>query len=432
MPLTNSFTTLVHADNFQFRCGTALFQVIQPDSYEEYLRSLIDVWRHVGFLPDARSSFWNGAVQGGSNADNVLADAYVKGVRGAIDWTDALSAMLTDAEVVPPNNNDPRDPTGSTAEGRGALPDWLEYGFITPSYGRSVSRAVEYSVNDFAVYTVAAGEGLDNATVYLNRSRNWRNHWDESVESLGFYGFMVPRTVDGFTIAQDPLSCGGCYWGDFYYEGLPWEYSWNAHHDIDTLIAYTGNETTFVARLEMMFTPGAYPSGAFSEMIYNPGNEPSFTTPYLFNFVNRQDLTVLYTRRFAQAYFSTGETGLPGNSDAGAMETWLVWAMIGLYPMTGQTTFLIGSPWFRNLTIDLGSGKELAISSTGGNDPATEYYVQSLKVNGEAWRQGWVTWEDVFAEGGTMEFVLGAAPANWTTGPVPPSPGTEVSAQRRR
>lgn len=166
-------------------------------------------------MPDARSSFWNGATQGGSNADNVLADAYVKGVRGAINWADGLSAMLTDAEVVPPNNNDPRDLSGSTAEGRSALPDWLAHGYITPTYGRSVSRAVEYAVNDFAVYTVASGLGLANATAYLGRSRNWRNHWDPDVKSLGFSGFLMPRTTSGFTISQSPLSCGGCYWGDY-------------------------------------------------------------------------------------------------------------------------------------------------------------------------------------------------------------------------
>lgn len=165
-------------------------------------------------MPDARSSFWNGATQGGSNCDNVLADAYVKGVRGEINWEDGLAAMLTDAEVVPPNNNDSRDPSGSTAEGRGALPDWLEYGYITPTFGRSVSRAVEYSVNDFAVYQVASGLELANASVYLNRSRNWRNHWNPEAESLGFYGFVVPRDTDGF-IAQDPLTCGGCYWADY-------------------------------------------------------------------------------------------------------------------------------------------------------------------------------------------------------------------------
>ncbi|KAE8861847.1 hypothetical protein PTNB73_07401 [Pyrenophora teres f. teres] len=84
------------------RCHTPLFQILQPTAYEAFIRSLIDTWRHAGFMPDARSSNYNGRVQGGSNADNVLADAYIKGVRGAINWTDGFSAMLTDAEVVPP------------------------------------------------------------------------------------------------------------------------------------------------------------------------------------------------------------------------------------------------------------------------------------------------------------------------------------------
>ena len=75
------------------RCHTALFQILEPVAYEEFIRSLIDIWRHDGFMPDARSSNFNGRVQGGSNADNVLADAYVKGVRGAVNWDDGFSAM---------------------------------------------------------------------------------------------------------------------------------------------------------------------------------------------------------------------------------------------------------------------------------------------------------------------------------------------------
>lgn len=97
--------------------------------------------------------------------------------------------------------------------------------------------------------------------------------------------------------------------------------------------------------------------------------------------------------------------------------------MIGLWPMTGQTTFLILSPWFPQLVLDLGGGKSLTITTTGG-DRDTAFYVQSLEVNGEAWNKAWVSWEDVFANGGTMDFVLGGERADWATGALPPSPAS--------
>ncbi|KAI0185469.1 glycosyl hydrolase [Xylaria flabelliformis] len=407
-----------------FRSGTPLLQVLQPTAYEEFIRSLIDIWRFAGFMPDARSSFFNGATQGGSNADNVLADAYVKGVRGAVNWNDGFAAMVTDAEVVPPNNNDPRDTSSSTKEGRGALPDWISKGYITTKYGRSVSRAIEYSVNDFGLYQVA--KGLNNETAaekYLNRSRNWRNQWNANLTALNFTGFLGPRDSTGAWLAQDPLSCGGCYWGDNYYEALPIEYSFNAHHDVAHLITLSGGRDAFLARLQAMFQPGlSSGNGAFGNTLFNPGNEPSFATPYLFNFVGRQDLSVQHSRYVADSYFAPTEGGLPGNSDAGAMESWLLWNMIGLYPLTGQTTFLIASPWFKDLTIDLGSGKKLVI--TAANVANNSHYVQSLKVNGQNWDKAWVTWDDVFANGGTLDFVLGTEPANWATGEDPPSPAS--------
>ncbi|KAF2223832.1 glycosyl hydrolase family 92-domain-containing protein [Elsinoe ampelina] len=104
-------------------CGQG---VVDPDllSVNRAKREGLDVWRNDGFFPDGRSSNFNGRTQGGSNADNVLADAYVKGVRGQIDWDDAYEAIRMDAEQVPVNNNDPIAPEASTKEGRGALPDW--------------------------------------------------------------------------------------------------------------------------------------------------------------------------------------------------------------------------------------------------------------------------------------------------------------------
>ena len=279
-----------------FRCSTPLWQVLQPKPYEEIIRSLIDIWRHEGFLPDARSSQFTGRTQGGSNAENVLADAYVKGVRGDVDWEDAFKAMKTDAEVVPPNNNDPIAPDSSTKEGRGALPDWLSLGYITPRFSRAVSRAVEYAGNDFGLYQVASGLGKEEeAQKYLNRSRNWRNHWNPEQESLGFTGFIVPRYENGsFEEPYDPLQCGGCYWdGEFsfheifgallivdlsdpYYQDVPWSYSLNAHHDVHHLIDLAGGPETFVARLEKFFEPGVFDGNeAFGSTIYNPGNQPA-------------------------------------------------------------------------------------------------------------------------------------------------------------
>lgn len=208
------------------------------------------------------------------------------------------------------------------------------------------------------------------------------------------------------------------------YQGLPWEYSFNAHHDLETLIQRVGGAEKFTDRLELTFRPGMVNNNFdYDRTIFNPANEPSFGTPYLYNFVGRQDLSVLRSRFVAKTYYHPTPDGLPGNSDAGAMESWLLWNMIGMYPLTGQTTFLIGSPWFEELTIDLENGKKLEVTSTGGSD--TSFYVQSLKVNGQKWNKSWVTWDDIFAQGGTLAFELGPEPKDWATGPPPPSPASE-------
>jgi predicted alpha-1,2-mannosidase len=340
--------------------------------------------------------------------------------------------MEKDATVVPPANNDPRDPTGSTKEGRSALPDWIEYGYISTNFTRSVSRAVEYAVNDFSLYQVASGLGrTSDASKYMRRSKYWRNHWNQNMTALNHTGFLGPRDANGF-IPQDPMSCGGCYWGDHYYQALPWEYSFNAHHDVNTVVSLMGGPTLFVDRLEKSFTPGLYPggNGQFGHTIFNPGNEPSFTTPYLYNFVNRPDLAVKRSRFIAKSYYAPTPGGLPGNSDAGAMESWLLWNMIGLYPMTGQTTFLIGSPWLSDLTIVLdnsgGKTKALRITSTGVSE--TAFHVQSVRVNGKPWNKSWLSWSDVFENGGALDFELGDQPVVWATGPLPPSPASEWSS----
>ena len=239
-----------------FRCTTPLMQILQPVAHEELLRSMVDVWRNEGYLPNARSVNFNGPVQGGSNSDIVLADAYVKGVRGAMNWADAYSAMRKNAEVEPANNFDPRAPDSSTKEGRGGLSDWINYGFLTTQFSRSVSRGLEYSIDDFGLHQVALGEGDDEGSAkYWRRSQNWRNYWNPDATSLGFQGFLNPRDQNGF-IPSDPLACCG-YWEDAaYYQASSWEYSFNPHHDMALMIELSGGRDTFVSRLQTIFQEG--------------------------------------------------------------------------------------------------------------------------------------------------------------------------------
>lgn len=241
-----------------FRCTFPLFQILQPDAHEQILRSMVDVWRNEGYLPDARSVNFNGPVQGGTNSDIVLADAYVKGVRGSVNWSDAYAAMVKNAEEEPPNNFDPRANDSSTKEGRGGLSDWKEHGFITPRFSRAVTRGVEYAVDDFGLYQVAREvSSNDDAAKYWRRSQNWRNYWNSAATSLGFKGFLTPRDLNDF-VPHDPLQCCG-YWGDPFYEGSSWAYSFNAHHDIAQLVQLSGGKESFVSRLQKFFQKGVRP-----------------------------------------------------------------------------------------------------------------------------------------------------------------------------
>ncbi|BAE56241.1 unnamed protein product [Aspergillus oryzae RIB40] len=208
-----------------FRCTISFYHIFQPSYYESMIRGLIDIWRHQGFLPDGRSGNWNGLVQGGSDADNMLADAYVKGLRGAINWTDGYAAMKTDAEVIPYNTYDPTDFSASTKEGRGALGDWIELGYVSQDRNtRCISRTVEYSLNDFAVSQVAAGEMPSDREKYLNRSAGWQKIWNPDVQSLNFTGFVAPKFSNGTfnSSGYDPLYCDECEWKSYTYEGTPW------------------------------------------------------------------------------------------------------------------------------------------------------------------------------------------------------------------
>lgn len=255
-------------------------------------------------------------MQGGTHADTVLADAFVKSVRSLssssntttglhelalspADWTDAYAALIKDADVAPAHNTDPVAFDGATKEGRGALDEYLRLGYLTRNHTRSLSRGVEYPQNDFAVWSVAAGlaSGAVNGTTvevadddvarYRDRADWWQGQWNPhantTLDGVGtFTGFVGARDADGqwnFT-EYDPRSCGKCGWGSDIYEAKVWETSFAAApHDMAKVVELMGGDEEFVKRLDASFLPGFGTSvGANNDAgsaLFNPGEWPA-------------------------------------------------------------------------------------------------------------------------------------------------------------
>lgn len=256
-----------------FRCTVSLYHLIQPAKYVGMIRSLIDIWRWEGYMPDGRSGNFNGLVQGGSNADNVLADAYVKGLGRntndpamTINWTAGYQAMVKDAEVQPYNTFSPLDQTSSVKEGRGSLYDWIPLGYVSNDRSsRPVSKTVEYALNDYALSVVAAGEGTPaDVEKYLNRSAGWQNLWNHDIQHASFTGFLAPKNSSGDWDSPEtynPAVCGGCEWSDISYEAVPFEYSFVVPHDVETLIQFMGGQTEFERRLDYIVSYSDHAQG---------------------------------------------------------------------------------------------------------------------------------------------------------------------------
>ncbi|KAJ7702231.1 glycosyl hydrolase family 92-domain-containing protein [Mycena rosella] len=442
-----------------FRCTTTFYHMVFTDRYVGMLRSLIDTWRHDGYMPDGRSGNENGRTQGGSDSDNVFADAYARGLGkvSTINWHDAYSAMLTNAEQVPKRNMDFNAWDGGTKEGRNALPDWKQYGYITTNYSRSISKGVEYAQNDFGLYVVAKGLGeKSDAKKYLKRSENWKNFWnsdataDLTTAGLGVYtGFFGSRAANGsFDQSVNVTNCGGCTWGDLTYEALIWEYSFTVPHDIEALIQKMGGTVAFEARLDASFVNGLSagsgasntagtcvipPIGSCSSdpkgrALFNPGNEPSFATPFLYNYIpGKQYKSVEKTRYIVNTYYTLQNDGIPGNQDAGAMATWLLWNLIGLYPISSQPIFLVTAPFFKALDIRLGTTNPTSPASKSNmylkirapKLSQQNIYVQGLNVNGKKISRSYLLHDEI-ANGATVIFDMGPQPSAWDL-EVPPS-----------
>ena len=348
-----------------YRTSMPLLTLIDEDRQRDMVNSLLNIYEHDGYMPDARSGNWNGRTQGGSNAEIVIADAFAKGMKG-IDYDLALQAMVKDAEV---------SPTDAEKHGRGGLKEYNSLGYIPYGIDRAGNRTVEYSYDDWCIAQVAKGLGHPELyQKYMKRSSNWRNLWRSDYEWQRMRGFIMPRDAAGRWLDSVPWGKSKVYhplipyrpdtkvapwylpwWSTFFYEALSAEYSLSIPHDVPGLMAACGGKEAFIKRLDTFF----------ANKHYNVANEPSFLTPYLYHWVGRPDLSVERINQIVRDNYDDTPNGLPGNDDSGAMSSWLVFNMMGIYPVAGQNLYLVGSPMVPSYTIHFSNGKKLKVVAKG-------------------------------------------------------------------
>ncbi len=395
-----------------FRTSAPLLTLIAPDRERDLVRSLLNIYQHDGYMPDARSGNTTGRTQGGSNTDVMVADAFVKHLPG-IDYKLALQAMIHNAEV---------QPADTQKEGRGGIADYNRLGYVTVADERAGSRTVEYANDDYSIAEVACGLGeSDVAKKYLARSRNFENLWDAKLTEgadvnerakrsvPGFTGFTRPRNADGSWAAPNSITRGS--WWTFFYEGDEWTYSLYAPQDTRRIMELAGGPKQFTRRLDYIFTHGHY----------DVSNEPGFMLPMLYLWAGRPDRTADVLRLTLEKYFTDTRAGIPGNDDSGAMSSWLIFNMLGLYPVAGQDVYLVGTPAIPDATIAVGSGKLLHIVAKGAGADGLNRYVQSATLNGKPLLNTWFRHAEI-AQGGELVLQMGSAPSEtWGKGVPPPS-----------
>ena len=394
-----------------YRSSTPLITLIDPDRERDIVNSLINIWKRDGYMPDARSGNSNGRTQGGSNAEIVVADAFVKGLDG-IDYEEGLKAMRKDAEVDPGDRHE--------AEGRGGLNEYLHLGYVPHGIDRAGNRTVEYSYDDYAIYLVAKGLGHDElADRYLRQSGNWKNLWRDDYEHAGSRGFIMPRDANGVWLDSIPFGNSKVrhpkyvytpvtfegpwytpWWDMFFYEASSWEYSLSIPHDVEGLIEKSGGKEAFRKRLDTFFDRG----------FYNVNNEPSFLTPLLYHWIGRPDLSSDRVAEIIQANFNDSAKGLPGNDDSGAMSSWLAFHQMGLYPNAGQDYYLIHTPMLKSSTMHLANGKDFTIKAE--NLSEKNRYITGATLNGNPYPYSTLRHADIM-EGGELILKMGPKAKDW-------------------
>ena len=387
-----------------FRALYPFLNLAYPSINKEMQAGLANDFKEGGWLPEWSSPGYAN-IMVGNNSASVVADAYIKGLRG-YDTETLWEALVNGA-----NNEGPM-----SAVGRAGAPYYNKLGYVPYDVGvnESAARTLEYAYDDFAIYQFgkAIGKPKKEIEIYKERSMNYKNLFDPS------YGLMRGKNEDGSWQEDfNPFK-----WGNPFTEGNSWHYSWSVFHDVQGLIDLIGGEEKFVKKLDSVFSmPPIFDESVYGGVIheiremqiadmgqYAHGNQPIQHMIYLYNYAGAPWKTQYWARETMDRMYMATPDGYCGDEDNGQTSAWYVFSAMGFYPVAPATDqYVLGAPLFKNMTINLENGKEIVIKAPKNSDE--NRYIESMKVDGKTYNKNWLSHEELM-KGATIDYEMSDTP----------------------
>ncbi len=387
-----------------FRSLFPLLNLVYPDMSARMQEGLVNTYLESGFLPEWATPGHRDCMVG-NNSASVVADAWAKGIRDH-DIEKLWEAVLHDANAVHPA-------VGST--GRLGWQYYNELGYIPNNVrlGQSGARTLEYAYDDWCIYTLgkALGRPESEISVYAERAMNYRNLYNPE------HRLMTGRDDKG---VFDPEFVS-TDWSNTFCEGNSWHWSFCVFHDPAGLIELMGGPAGFNQMMDSVFLvpgkQGMSSRGMIHEMRemqvmnmgqYAHGNQPIQHMVYMYNWGGEPWKAQYWSREVMDKLYNAAPDGYCGDEDNGQTSAWYVFSAMGFYPVCpGSDEYILGSPLFKKMTLNLPGGKRTVISAPD-NAPGSRY-IGSMTVDGRNWTKNYLTHE-VLSDGGTIKYSMSEEP----------------------
>lgn len=421
-----------------YRAAHPLRALLEPGKEADIVNSLVTmaVQGDSLWMPTFPESTGDSRRMNSNHGTAVVADALCKGIT-AFDVDAAYRACIGGIyykSLAPWSGTNPGGWLNRFYIKHGYIPslrpgekEWLPD--VNPGERRQpIAVTLGTAYDEWCLSRIAAYLGLDDDRLkYERRALNYRNVYNPETR------FFHPKDSSGrFIHPLDYAFDGGMGARDYYGENNGWVYRWDVPHSIADLISLHGGADRFNADLDQTFRqPLGRSKFEFYSMLpdhtgnvgqFSMANEPSLHIPYLYNYSGRPWMTQKRVRKLLDEWFRSDLMGLPGDEDGGGMSAFVVFSMMGIYPVTpGLPIYNIGSPVFPLVRIHLDGGRVFEIDARGASHD--NKYIQSATLNGREWAKPWLTHDDV-ARGGRLVLQMGdTANRQWGARPedAPPS-----------